>query len=329
MTRAPWAPATLLTVAAAAILLTLLPSTAGKPPSAPLRPGPLDLSRCDLQGLFRDLEQYQVFNAPHHQGYLTDHSVWTARAIANWFAQGDEWVRGIPERLVDVTLLGALLHDVGKAGDPAVYAGPTDDSEFQIETCGGGDCRLLFNWKDGHPRTGFEYLAGRRTYHWLVEPDDGCAAWRQDLGRYLQCSCPLTNEERYVLSLAVGMHYSFGDYLQNPNAPGDYLDRFLAYSSQLEDALDYRPDVQGAAQLVELFCAIGAADVWGAHEAKDPSDGAHRAFLEPFRAEPRYLVQGSQWPYEKYHYDKAHQKMRDLSSYVRANWPPRPGRSRS
>ncbi len=95
-----------------------------------------------LSVLLHDFARYRTTNTAFHAGNLIQHSLWVTATVAKYWDEASPWIREILPVYKQLTLLGALFHDIGKAGD-----GITS-----------------FKAKFDHPRIGFDYVLGRKQY---------------------------------------------------------------------------------------------------------------------------------------------------------------------
>jgi hypothetical protein len=285
----------------------------------------LDLNECDLGRTVEQMRKFLVFNATFHNGFVLDHSIWTGRGVANWFAQNDDWVADIPKDLEALAVLLAFLHDVGKVGDDSVYIGR--NGSFQVKASyqmdGPGADGLVFNWKESEPREGFEYVMGAKDFDWIASDCEECVP---QYCEYLLRACPMSCRELSILAVGVGMHYSFGDYVRQPPEIDefDYLERLRDHLCEAKQVWGYFPQAAEIGPLVRLFSVIGAADVQGAHPVSliDHDDRDSSQFLGRL-GDPRAryaLEPASSRPYVKYEYENKRENMEMLADYVSKRW---------
>src|SRR3989344_998743 len=96
----------------------------------------------DYKGLFSDLKEYKKIKGECHAGHLYEHMVWVAKAVDRMFEQKSKWIEEISPEDRRLMVIAGFMHDIGKAGDGAYF----------------------YTVKPTHPRVGFEYLMGTRSY---------------------------------------------------------------------------------------------------------------------------------------------------------------------
>ncbi|HBL98337.1 TPA: hypothetical protein DDZ86_01695 [Candidatus Dependentiae bacterium] len=187
----------------------------------------------DFISLLKDMKLYGPINADFHSGRLFEHTIWVARAAAN-FLDCSDWQEGLSHDLFRLIIISALLHDVGKAGD------------------------FNYNYfpKGCHPDTGLCYLVGSKSYSINNAKNFDFKILFDSLG--------LSFDDRKFVSIMVGMHHSLGNLMLGVSFETvlKELDNYIAKTGYKGGKLNRRSkDYQ---QLVRSICLLGAADVMGA-----------------------------------------------------------------
>jgi len=190
---------------------------------------------------------YPVRNFDFHTGDdVSDHSIWSALAVKNWFKNNSPWTKHIEDKYKDLAILCAYLHDIGKVGD--------------------GDFESLINpgWKETHPEDGFEIMLGKKKFITHdIDISETQKGWFEDKkkkwdgkwysgtkrSKYFRDSVGInvkekllklgfTEEEVAIITLSVGMHYSFGNEvilaIGTKDRPGKLFDNHeKAYSNYI------------------------------------------------------------------------------------------------
>ncbi len=191
-----------------------------------------------LAQLLDSFKSYKTTNCCSHVGNLYEHSVWVANAIENWWREDSSWVKGLNPKWEKVTILAALLHDVGKAGD----------------------LNFTYKTKKFHPQAGFYYLLDKRPYF-----------LSKKLNKYnfdeLFAEIGLTQEERKVVAILSGVHWDFGGIVLRGLAQGKPKKKlFDSYLSKIKDLAVEANYHNGTVdeKLLKMAILIGAADTKGA-----------------------------------------------------------------
>lgn len=89
---------------------------------------------------------YFVRDYSNHDGDdVSDHSIWTALAIADWIKTNNNWVSNIDPKYHDILVFSAFIHDIGKTGD-------------------GDFTSLLDSSKPEHHNDGVDILLGKKKF---------------------------------------------------------------------------------------------------------------------------------------------------------------------
>ena len=180
-------------------------------------------------------EGYFNLEGCHHLGDLTQHSIWTARALDKWFRgefdDGDEWIENIvakiPQHLYKyVTLLG-LIHDLGK-----IDGDKTPTSKFN------------------HPQNGYklalEGFANELSMDQRIQKDTSL------------------NQKQIIYHIAIisVLHQKLGDVLQHLISVDTYVNEFTKACEKAPVYIDKK-------QLLLILLVVSLADVKGAWNVEE------------------------------------------------------------
>lgn len=193
-----------------------------------------------LPALLENFKNYKTTNYSFHSGDLFEHSLWSCYAVNEFVQNKTFWVTDLTQREIELAFLGALLHDIGKAGD----------------------LEQSYKQKHNHPHSGFEYIVQKRPYKVSTTRTFDFNKMFAQLG--------ITKEEQKIIAILVGCHYKFGNYMQQKITKKDYLDAILHYALQV----NYDPKKITTA-LVKMAILVSAADVRGSQpvEPQEPFIG--------------------------------------------------------
>lgn len=207
-----------------------------------------------LKALLENFKQYKTTNAHFHAGNLYEHSLWVAITVNEWFSAKNEWTEGLAEHDKKISLVAALLHDVGKAGD----------------------LDFVYYTKPNHPQVGQAYILGKEKFK-----IDGTKSFNFDA---LFKAMHISDNEKRLISILVRAHHDLGEVLKKVSGPkkktlpDDILHPHLdAYMHKLKAYAGYAGYTGPIdRRIVRLAMLISAADVKGA----SPCDCMHEFSLD-------------------------------------------------
>lgn len=244
-----------------------------------------------MQELLDDFKYYKITDKEtanskqtdtHHTGDLYQHSLWTAISVIEWWNKHSPWVSGIDKRYKRLSIIAAILHDVGKAGD----------WKFQYRT------------KPDHPIICFQYIANIRPY----TMGNGKKFSFKNLFQELK----LTNEDQKILAILVGIHWEFGNVLKRlhddkhnstltdqkrASLKHIFITDYLVLLQSFAQKINYNKGIIDD-QLLRLALLISAADVRGARKVYYLN-----SIINPPLIEPHPAPENSVEPFIKYKYD--------------------------
>lgn len=287
----------------------------------------------DLETLVKEMRLYENKKSLHHVGVsVADHSIWVTRAIHQWLLYADHpWTGDIHPELHTITLLSALMHDVGKIGD-----------HDHVTLLKEGE-------KYDHPVRGYMYLDGQLDFHGEIMTtlaDIPAACSTGENGLTIIKMVALLHHHLGELLLSV-RHYEprhINEDLRDAKLPylltsatanriyskiygGDtrfgrvigsmngfkyiiFCYDFLRHM-RLERSAIYN-DRNYMRQVLLILLAVSAADVYGAHPVTKPSDSIYEEglshLLDPqvihqdTSVHPDIRVRAVMRPYYKYLY---------------------------
>lgn len=184
-----------------------------------------------LNQIFNHLGYYRLVHSKFHQGNLLQHSLWTARSLAQWFDEKHFWVKEL-YALKDLVILGGLLHDIGKAGDYNFY----------------------YRCKHNHQKTGYRYILNQNPFFLHSTQVIDFEKLYEELS--------ISEEEQKILGVLIAMHLELGNamkkFVHNGNldkACSQYLKAFQ-YNCQIMS-------IQPTLNILRSAIAVSAADVRG------------------------------------------------------------------
>lgn len=206
---------------------------------------------CDIRELLTDFSQYKTTNNFHH-GHPVAHAIWSGKAIRKFKDDNSFWVQGVKDENFPLLVLGATLHDIGKAG-----------------TCS----KMKFSTKPKHPQLGFDLLLQKKQYRFCESKQSS------NLVDYFSKDRPCKLERREIIAVSVmeAMHYDLGNVLQGKLSPRDWNRLFnQRLSHAIEAVVKVSPPTASGlgitkdfiSQLVLMALAVSAADVRGADQVE-------------------------------------------------------------
>jgi hypothetical protein len=218
-----------------------------------------------LHALLADIKLYRLASTPTmHTGDLWQHSMNTHFACrrllaSHWYAAKKGRFN---ERQQELLELAALLHDIGKAGQPDLF-NPKHKRAYRVEQGPDGNVAHINYVCDHqeHVLAGFRYIAapflhaGNTSHAPLhYRCADGTQFDFDKLFRQLR----ITSEERKFIAIMVAMHWEFGLINQGKKTAGDYVELLKHYV----DAINYNHG-NITPKLVYATLVIQASDVLG------------------------------------------------------------------
>ena len=193
----------------------------------------------EIGKLIKDFEKYKTLNVDYHQGDLLEHSIWTALYVQKQWENQTSWVEGIDEQeFKSFSIISGFLHDIGK----------------------GGDLEYIYYDKSEHPRTGFEYLTGVKTYKLGENKKLNITEMFKNIN---------LKSESYqkACGLMILSHYDFGNCIKKINEGGD-LDNIAKKYIQILDKYLEECELKNInknykLQLYKIIMLISSCDIMG------------------------------------------------------------------
>jgi hypothetical protein len=212
------------------------------------------VSNNSLASLLNLLKKYEVTQSKHHEGNLYEHSVWTYKTVNKWWDEQSPWVKGIDEKKYKkLSIIAALLHDIGKAGDLFYF----------------------YKEKKTHPKTGFDMILQKRPF-WYVDDNNKYGSF--DLDDMFKTELGLNDQDIKILAIIVGMHWEFGNLMmetakseqdEKGNLDLTKLPEEVLFNNYLTSVADFAAKANLDVNLIDeellrLIILVSAADVKGA-----------------------------------------------------------------
>lgn len=225
-----------------------------------------------LRTLLDDMKLYTLDSEgdPYlHAGDLYQHSIWTHNAMAELLRSNSPYVRNVQltERLEEVLLLAALLHDIGKAGRQELFAHTHPKLSYTIKKHENGTVESIMYYQDyqEHTRISFEYAAQplvaeeksskQHIYHICNTATAELVPLSID---QLYQELGLSREEQQLIAILLGIHYEFGNLKSGKITHENFLEKLTKLAAEV----GYHGGVIDE-QLVQLAILIQVADVKG------------------------------------------------------------------
>ena len=221
-----------------------------------------------LSTLLNDMKRYKIINTGYHEGNLYEHSLWTHNGMAELLAHDSLYIKelNLNTRLKTILALGALLHDIGKAGRKDLFECTHPTLTYKVIKNNHDSIESIIYHYDRkeHCKTGFEFLAypllaphqqtPHKQYH-LINDDLSLIPF--DISNLYQ-ELHITIEEQQIIAIIVGMHYEFGLLRDGKITNQQFLDELDYYVT----AVNYNNGVIDE-QIVQLSVLINVADIKG------------------------------------------------------------------
>lgn len=191
-----------------------------------------------LHQIINHLGHYRLVHSKFHTGDLLQHSLWTARSLAQWFDEDKFWVEKL-EPIRDLVILGGLMHDIGKAGDYNFY----------------------YICKRNHPMVGYHYILNQQPFFLRSSETIQFSKLYDELSIAL--------EEQRMLGVMIAMHLELGNAMKIVAKGGlEALDNAChQYLAKLQNTCKIMNFNNGTPTLTLLHAAlaVSAADVRAIH----------------------------------------------------------------
>lgn len=224
-----------------------------------------------LDRLLDDMKLYKLdrgvnlgANPQNHPGDLYQHSMWVYNAAYDFIENQSPYAKGIvlSDREKKVFCLAALLHDVAKAGRIELFNKTHPKLAYNVERDDSGNIISVLYTGDfqEHCVVGFEFLAGK----FLSKDCDFISRnYVMHDGTYFDFDTlfeelEITQEERKLIAILVGMHWALGNLRQGTMTNQDFLDKLKKFACAIDfqhGDIDYK--------LLRLAILIQVVDVRG------------------------------------------------------------------
>ena len=218
-----------------------------------------------LRMLFDDIKLYKlcVDQKSLHAGDLYEHSLWSYYAfigLLNDSPYSEGLVLSLREK--KIIPIAALLHDIGKAGRVELF---DENNTHGYKVCMTDnnvvDHISYYSDSQEHVLNGFQYLAG----HFLNNKKSNFLSknYRLNNGKIFDFytmfkELSIDENEQKLIAILVGMHYEFGNFVQNIITEQQFLEKLQNFVQ----AVNYNNNVVND-RLVQLCVLVQVADVQG------------------------------------------------------------------
>lgn len=212
--------------------------------------------KSELHRLLSDMQLYKLVSANAHQGDLLEHSIWALYAAAKLTNEPNYATQNLvlSEQEKKLVQLGALLHDIGKAGQCSLFENASQSRSYAIKRVAG---QFIIEYKSDnreHTLVGYNYIAQPKTN----SKDFYCFFDKSKLNvKKILKEARLTDHEHCILALMIGMHWELGAISKNLITIPGYIDKAKMLWKKLKPQKNLTPHIIRLCILVQMADMLG------------------------------------------------------------------------
>ncbi len=212
--------------------------------------------KSELHRLLSDMQLYKLVSTNAHQGDLLEHSIWALYAAARLTSEPNYATHNLTlsEQEKKLVQLGALLHDIGKAGQCSLFSNTSQSRSYTIKRVAGQFIIEYTSDNREHTLVGYNYITQPKTN----SKDFYCFFDKSKLNvKKILKEAKLSDHEHCILALMIGMHWELGAISKNLITISGYIDKAKMLWQQLKPQKNLTPHIIRLCILVQMADMLG------------------------------------------------------------------------